>query len=285
MGLYSFSVGAMDKTFLVNSPYAIILHVKSMASKDFDHYVLFIDVEDDLFRVFDPAVGLQTLPFSELSAFWDGNGLIISDRPIRASGLIITSMLRKLAVILVLGAVLVGAVLMRRTAGDTRETVASTSRGLLIGSALLLGWAGLIGISFNTFAEQGLLYDPHTRALVKKANAEHFLKEIWFNELANRVKQKTALVVDARLHNDYTAGHIPGAINIPVSSDVSDFLANLSLSTRELPVIVYCQSRSCPYAGKVAVALQEMGVQDIRIYRGGWVDWERRYATQTPETP
>ncbi|WP_117215410.1 sulfurtransferase [Allorhizocola rhizosphaerae] len=87
-------------------------------------------------------------------------------------------------------------------------------------------------------------------------------------------------VVDVRTPQEFAEGHIPGAVNIPLSETVNadgtfkpaPALERLFDGLLDRPVIVYC--RSGVRAAHTWFALHEIvGVQDVRNYDGSWLDY------------
>jgi rhodanese-related sulfurtransferase len=74
-------------------------------------------------------------------------------------------------------------------------------------------------------------------------------------------------VIDVREVSDYEAGHIEGAVNIPIRTLVDD----LSLIPADQPVIIYCASGL--RAGMATSVLRTMGYDNVRSYAGGWRAW------------
>jgi rhodanese-related sulfurtransferase len=74
-------------------------------------------------------------------------------------------------------------------------------------------------------------------------------------------------VIDVREVSDYEAGHIEGAVNIPIRTLVDD----LSLIPSDQPVIIYCASGL--RAGMATSVLRTMGYENVRSYAGGWRGW------------
>ena len=84
------------------------------------------------------------------------------------------------------------------------------------------------------------------------------------------------VIIDARRARDYQAGHLDGAISLPVDANEALWEEATAIIRRDKPIMVYCQSDRCKYAERVSVALLKDGFSGISIYRGGWHDWTSR---------
>jgi thiosulfate/3-mercaptopyruvate sulfurtransferase len=98
-------------------------------------------------------------------------------------------------------------------------------------------------------------------------------------EIAARLDDERLLVVDARIESrwrgepneiDKVPGRIPGAVNLPFTSD--DPIPDDVLSADE--IVVYCGSgvTSCVPLFRLARA----GRPDAKLYAGSWSEWEAR---------
>lgn len=74
-------------------------------------------------------------------------------------------------------------------------------------------------------------------------------------------------VIDVREVSDYEAGHIEGAVNIPIRT----LAQNLSAIPTDMPVIVYCASGL--RAGMSVSALHALGYTNVRAYGASWKGW------------
>ena len=77
------------------------------------------------------------------------------------------------------------------------------------------------------------------------------------------------VVVDVRTPEEFSQGHIPNAINVPLS-EIIDNPAILG-SSKEKSIVLYC--RSGYRAGKAAEALQKNGFQNLRHLEGDMQGW------------
>lgn len=80
----------------------------------------------------------------------------------------------------------------------------------------------------------------------------------------------TAVFIDARESDFFEEGHIPGAVNLPVSGIKNSLPAGISADRF---LIVYCSGGDCEDSGVVARALFKMGCRDVAVFAGGWDEW------------
>ena len=90
-------------------------------------------------------------------------------------------------------------------------------------------------------------------------------------ELLRRVKGGAVTVIDVRPHEEFEAGHIPGALSIP--------LAQLKKRLRDLPkgrdVVAYCRGPYCVMALDAVEILRNKGFRAHRLEQGV-VEWQAR---------
>ncbi len=106
--------------------------------------------------------------------------------------------------------------------------------------------------------------------LVHEYLGDDDIEELTKEELWRRVKRKDKLVVlDVRPQEEYDAGHIPGAVSIP--------LEELKKRIKELPkskqIVAYCRGPLCALAPEAARYLKSRGYRVKRLVEGA-PDWE-----------
>ncbi len=83
------------------------------------------------------------------------------------------------------------------------------------------------------------------------------------------INDQDAVILDVRSGNEFAAGHLPQAKNIPVD-DVAKRAGEIAAGR---PVILYCQSGS--RAGKAATALRGAGRDQVFVLDGGLQAWQQ----------
>ena len=92
-------------------------------------------------------------------------------------------------------------------------------------------------------------------------------------------KNKDALVIDVRTHDEYRAAHIQGAINIPLA-ELPDRAAELP-EDHNTPVLTVCQRGNISLPG--VLFLNSLGYREARSITGGTSAWQDLgYATESP---
>lgn len=91
------------------------------------------------------------------------------------------------------------------------------------------------------------------------------------DELLRRVRSGEVTVLDVRPPEEYRAGHIPGALSIPVS----ELKARLKELPRKREVVAYCRGPYCVMAVEAVELLRKKGFKAHRMEEGV-VDWRAR---------
>lgn len=89
--------------------------------------------------------------------------------------------------------------------------------------------------------------------------------------LIERVRAGAVTVLDVRPPEEYRAGHIPGAISVPLST-LESRLARLPT---DRDVVAYCRGPYCVMAVEAVAILRSRGFQAVRL-EDGVPDWRAR---------
>ena len=79
-------------------------------------------------------------------------------------------------------------------------------------------------------------------------------------ELKRLVREEAVTVIDARPVDEYQAGHIPGALSVPVA----ELRRRLAEVPQDREVIAYCRGPTCMYAADTVALLRKHGYRARR---------------------
>jgi rhodanese-related sulfurtransferase len=120
---------------------------------------------------------------------------------------------------------------------------------------LVLGLVVVLGL---------LLYDPISRRI-------YGIQSVPALQVPQLMSHEFAVVVDVCEPNEFQAGHVPGAVNVPLSK-LSDKLGSLE-KYKAKPVVVCCRSGNRSVKG--AIALRRNGFEKVYNLSGGLLSWEK----------
>lgn len=117
-------------------------------------------------------------------------------------------------------------------------------------------------VELRTVAEQQLA--EMDRAIDAYRPCRHDFSQISAPDLAQRLHSGDVILLDARPRLEYEAGHLPGAISMP--------LDELSQRVTDLPpqafFVTYCRGPLCVYADQALEILHAHGRQGVRLEEG-----------------
>jgi rhodanese-related sulfurtransferase len=98
---------------------------------------------------------------------------------------------------------------------------------------------------------------------------EHFgnrpdAEPVPMDELLKRARSKQVVILDARPASEYIAGHIPGALSMPVD----DLQRRLRELTKGQEYVAYCRGPYCIYADRAVEILRGHGRRARRLAEG-----------------
>jgi molybdopterin/thiamine biosynthesis adenylyltransferase/rhodanese-related sulfurtransferase len=106
------------------------------------------------------------------------------------------------------------------------------------------------------------------------------IREISLEELRGRLESKPAFtLLDVREGEEFRAGHIPGAINIP--RGFLEIKIESAIPDRDAPVVVYCAGGT--RSALAARTLHDLGYTHVESANPGFSQWkDRRYPMVVP---
>lgn len=271
-GLHAVPVGKLTTRELRQSPYPIIIHVKSAADrKEYDHYELFLETKDGRARLYDPPEPVRLVPFYQLAPRWDGTGLIVSAKPIDLGTVFAPARRRFIIYAAVAIAVILGVRWGRRRWLPTAD-VMSRHRllGLSIAQGIGLAIAALLcGMVYHFVNDEGFLAHANATDSIQQAHLGSFIPKVNEKEIHKLLNTNTVFI-DARLKRDFEAGHLEGAINVPVNAGDDERSKAMAHIDKKARILVYCQTSDCGFAEKVAIKLISDGFSNISLFKGDW---------------
>ena len=90
-------------------------------------------------------------------------------------------------------------------------------------------------------------------------------------DFAAALKRPGTTIIDVRTPQEYAQGHLPGAVNIDVSSP--DFNGQLATLDPSAPYAVYCHSGN--RSGVAVSAMTDQGFADAYHLEGGITAWQQ----------
>ncbi len=165
----------------------------------------------------------------------------------------------------------------------TRLTVANTSRHLqqLKQAGLVSARKDGIHVYYRLSGEDVLVLLNALRAVSETHLAEvdrlvtsyltvkDDLEPIPRKELLGRAREGSITVLDVRPPEEYSAGHLPGAVNVPVA----DLEKRLSEFDSEQEIVAYCRGPYCVLAFEAVAQLRKHGIKARRLEEG-FPEWK-----------
>lgn len=90
---------------------------------------------------------------------------------------------------------------------------------------------------------------------------------IGFDEVRDGLATSRILLIDVREAHEFKAGHVPGAVNMPLSALTPGAVPKPADKT----VVVMCRSGN--RSGKAATMLAAAGRDDVVNYSGSMIEW------------
>lgn len=107
------------------------------------------------------------------------------------------------------------------------------------------------------------------RVMADYFRARDALEAVSRQDLIARMQDGLVTILDVRPRDEFEAGHLPGALNIPLS-ELADRLTELP-DARE--IVAYCRGPWCVLSFEAVAALRERGLQTRRL-EDGFPEWK-----------
>ena len=133
---------------------------------------------------------------------------------------------------------------------------------------MLLTMIGLFSVFEFSCSKTGNEKQSLTMSKESKNGKKAEYKKITSDEAKKMIETQKVIVVDVRTLEEYTEGHIPNAISIPLETIENE--AEVKLKNKDDLILVYC--RSGRRSREAALKLIEKGYTNV-IDFGGINDW------------
>jgi rhodanese-related sulfurtransferase len=151
--------------------------------------------------------------------------------------------------------------------GPVKRSLLQALGIILISSAL--------GLGVNAFRADGIpLVERWSEKLAQRQQAGGF-PAVSLAETVAAFTRGEALFLDARDHDFYKLGHIPGALNLPVR-EFERTLPEIRAQLEAAPwVITYCDGGSCEASVELTERLFLAGIDRVSVFPGGFEQWKQ----------
>lgn len=151
---------------------------------------------------------------------------------------------------------------------------------IFLEACVLIAFGALFGLTINN----QLVLDAFAGRLVPQRPAGDMQEEPQENvpaalpmpillEEVQQLMTEGGLLIDARNPEMFEAGHIEGAISLPlveIEDVLPDFIVRID---RDRTVVTYCSGFGCPDSFDLGMRLIEAGYRDVRVFEGGYPEW------------
>jgi len=131
-------------------------------------------------------------------------------------------------------------------------------------SSVVAGYLGLRAVAESRLGEVRELAEAFFGAV-------DGVEPVGLTELVSRAESGDAVIVDVRPRSEFDAGHLPGAVSIPLA-ELSGRIAELDPDT---PVVAYCRGPYCVLSAQAVALLRNSGL-DARRLEAGPLEWRAR---------
>jgi rhodanese-related sulfurtransferase len=156
---------------------------------------------------------------------------------------------------------------------DAKEYIMRASVSIVIRSFIILIAASAIGLGLNLASGKPLpwIYEP-PKELTLEGVKIPLINE---KEAREFFDDPNTVFVDTRNKEDYSDGHIEGAVFLPAHEKEEQFQSVEPLLDEDSRLVLYCHGPECEMAEQVAVFLIQLGYKNLVILTSGYQIWEK----------
>jgi rhodanese-related sulfurtransferase len=140
--------------------------------------------------------------------------------------------------------------------------------------ALALGALSVLVAAAVHFPLIGRFLRGDFRETFFQASAYPGIRLITLDEAEELWAGGAAALLDARAAGLFAEGHVPGSRSLPAKDSGFDVPADVLALARDAAIVIYCEGGECQSSLALARRLHEEGFTDIRVFTGGWEEWQ-----------
>jgi len=152
---------------------------------------------------------------------------------------------------------------------------------ILIKSLIVILVGSAIGLTYNAVSPSGIAlvgnWSPKTTsdslAVPYGYEEDTDPPAISLDYAMMKFQSRNTIFLDARYPEDFRAGRIKGAINLPYEESEEYAPQVLPQLPKEEEIIAYCDGTECESSLLLARELRELGYKDVKVFFGGWQEW------------
>ena len=162
--------------------------------------------------------------------------------------------------------------------------------GIVLKALVLVLIGAGAGIVYNAYSEAGIpLRTPDRIRVLDRVSWNLHVEgfRMTLEEAKRAHDGGEATFVDARVPTAYAAGHIAGALNIPMPAAEKSIQKVLGDIPKDALIITYCSGGSCQNSYTLARQLkQQLGYSRAKAFYQGWSAWYwAKYPINKGESP
>ncbi len=131
-----------------------------------------------------------------------------------------------------------------------------------------------IAIGVNLWRDDGIPLVGEWSVEKRLADASGKSLAISLQEAGKLYELEGALFLDARPETLYREGRIRGALNLPWQEVDRYFPTVMDRLDREKTLVTYCDGQACELSHELALFLNQMGFENVRVLANGWTLWQ-----------
>ncbi len=134
---------------------------------------------------------------------------------------------------------------------------------------VLVAVASAIGLAYNALSPSSVSLTKGREAPMESVG----IQMMTLDEVQYYLDQGNTFLVDARSPEEYSLGHIEGALNLSAEDFEGHWKVLKPTLKKADMVITYCSGGSCGTSEEVALLLQKKGLKGVAVFVDGLPGW------------